>query len=202
MRYKKFRFGNATSILMGFGGGGGVTPHAPTHRTLGGDTLNYIPPFPVIQNNTVTTDGDRGLGLDILATKITANYTGRIDTLRILLPSASVPPNLKLAIYSDDGSNHPLALLGNTADHVVTGGVSTFEDVPLISGVDVVPTIYWIAVHQLSGFAVRSVSSGNGNDYGAVPYANPFPNPWTGGSPLWEHTSGMIYIGSAPRAVE
>ena len=100
---------------------------------------------------TTATGGADFFGAgDLAASKYVASNSGTAATMSILLRAASSFTSMALAIYADNGSNAPGALLGQTS--AITDTTAGVKTASLTAGVAITSgTTYWLACLALGG---------------------------------------------------
>jgi hypothetical protein len=104
---------------------------------------------------------------------------------------------LKMALYADDGTGNPGALLAQTADLESAVGVVNGAFAPVAIG----PGTYYIALQSDPGVLVQHVSPGPVNLTYLTQAWGPFPQPPTGLSPVpYTQSARLLTCGSGPTA--
>lgn len=110
------------------------------------------------------------------ANQFVASESGTLTSLGILL--TQIGTQLKMALYADNGSNRPGALLGQTGNH--TPSAIGWQTITLVSPVAITSgTKYWIMwVSQNNTDKVGYNSTGGLTAvYSAIVYGSAFPDP-------------------------
>jgi hypothetical protein len=104
---------------------------------------------------------------------------------------------LKMALYADDGTGNPGALLAQTADLESSVGVVNGAFVPVAIG----PGTYYIALQADPGVVIQHVSPGPVNLSYLSQTWGPFPQPPTGlSSAPYTQSARLLTCGSGPTA--